>query len=1174
MSRINQLIVFFALLGGLLQPMTVSGQCSAIVDLNTWTQEGPASSGVWTVNGAGTSVVQSINGSPTFFVSPQSFINVRMTGTLATQGPDDDFMGFVFGYNGPFGGAGPNYDFDCYLFDWNRNPHGCANPGRALSRLDGNFNPAANAAFLCQRTNFPGYTVIANNSNPGTGWLPGVTYNFELTYLTDRIVIVVNNDTFFDVAGCYEPGRFGFYNYSQSPVTYSNFSYQLLPEFSIAASNVCLNDSAEFFYIVDTCTSVSAAQTVVAAWDWDFGDGNSSTAINPKHLYAAPGTYTVQLVVTDFLGCQDSASQVITVAPLPATPTAANNGPLCEGDQLNLTGAGGGGVTYSWTGPNSYAASAQNPTINSVSPANSGVYTLVTNNGNCNSPPATTNVTVNPTPLTPNVSSNSPVCEDSAIFLVASNVGAGSSYLWTGPNGFNAPQRTPTINNPTTAATGAYTVTATINGCPSATASIPVTVNPTPVVSIAGDTAICIGDPATLTASGAASYAWNTGPTTPSITVSPNTTTTYSVVGTSAAGCPAPPEPFTVQALALPTVNLGPDVTVCDQVILDAGPAPQSYLWSTGATTQTIAVTTSGTYAVTVTNGDSCTASDTINVIVNNTVLADLGPDQDICPGTSTTLTPAPGGFASYLWSNGSTAPSIVVSTSGTYYVDVVDANGCPSSDTILVNVWPLLSGSIGVDTLICSGDSLVLDASVWGGAIYAWSTGAVTPSITVGSPGTYSVTIDDGNGCTYEDSLALQVDVPPTLSVTVSASSSCSGDPVLFTASPQGLVNYEFLLGNASQQSTPINTWTTTALQMGDSVFVVGTTSDGCPTNVVVAAPVTILPRPFGSAAVDTVCAGSPTTFSATSSGATSITWIGTGGLTGSGSSVSYTYAGPGTYTYALTLGNGSCDTIINGNVLVLPVPPAPAAPSDSACIGQDALLSATGTGTVEWFDAPSGGALVTTGNTLLLPNVALSDTFWVRETQQGCIGPFRQVILSVYPNPIAEFISSPDTTVRLDIPRADLQFVNLSSGATSYFWDFGDGTTSTNPGPMHSYFEIGDYTVTLIASTRENCADTFSIGIYEVVDNEEEFYVPSAFTPNGDGDNDVWIIDELFYFPDHTLQVFNRWGTVILDTRNYQNDWDGTWKGEPLPEGTYYYFIDLGDDSEPLKGFVMLYR
>ena len=84
----------------------------------------------------------------------------------------------------------------------------------------------------------------------------------------------------------------------------------------------------------------------------------------------------------------------------------------------------------------------------------------------------------------------------------------------------------------------------------------------------------------------------------------------------------------------------------------------------------------------------------------------------------------------------------------------------------------------------------------------------------------------------------------------------------------------------------------------------------------------------------------------------------------------------------------------------------------------------------------------------------------------------------------------------------------------------------------------------------------------------------MPSAFTPNGDGDNDTWIIDELFYFPDHKLSVFNRWGSTILDVENYQNDWDGTWKGEPLPEGTYYWFIDLGDGSEPHKGFVMIYR
>lgn len=83
-----------------------------------------------------------------------------------------------------------------------------------------------------------------------------------------------------------------------------------------------------------------------------------------------------------------------------------------------------------------------------------------------------------------------------------------------------------------------------------------------------------------------------------------------------------------------------------------------------------------------------------------------------------------------------------------------------------------------------------------------------------------------------------------------------------------------------------------------------------------------------------------------------------------------------------------------------------------------------------------------------------------------------------------------------------------------------------------------------------------------------------PNSYTPNGDGDNDTWVIDGLTSFPNHSLVVFNRWGTQVFEAADYQNDWDGTWKGEALPEGTYYWVIDPGDGTESVKGFVMIFR
>ena len=117
----------------------IQAQCVGLIDLNTWSQQGPAASGTWTVNAAGTQVTQGINGQPTFFVSPQEYINVRITGTISSSGSDDDYIGFVFGYQNPINLPGPNYDCDFYLFDWKRGNQTVGLEGRSLCRVDTNL---------------------------------------------------------------------------------------------------------------------------------------------------------------------------------------------------------------------------------------------------------------------------------------------------------------------------------------------------------------------------------------------------------------------------------------------------------------------------------------------------------------------------------------------------------------------------------------------------------------------------------------------------------------------------------------------------------------------------------------------------------------------------------------------------------------------------------------------------------------------------------------------------------------------------------------------------------------------------------------------------------------------------------------------------------------------------
>jgi hypothetical protein len=205
------------------------------VNLNTWSKKGPAGNGNWVVSADGTNVLQTINGNPTFFVSPNTFINTTVQGSFGVETTgDDDYIGFVFGFKTP---QGTGTDFDFLLFDWKQANQSGSTAGFTLSRVLGN-NPQL---FNNHQTSQPGYTVLASDVGPGKGWADNVVYGFSLTYRDDRITIGIDggafdNQTIFDVGladvdpngtlfnGAFPDGQFGFYNYSQQSVRYRGFT--------------------------------------------------------------------------------------------------------------------------------------------------------------------------------------------------------------------------------------------------------------------------------------------------------------------------------------------------------------------------------------------------------------------------------------------------------------------------------------------------------------------------------------------------------------------------------------------------------------------------------------------------------------------------------------------------------------------------------------------------------------------------------------------------------------------------------------------------------------------------------------------------------------------------------------------------------------------------------------
>ena len=191
-----------------------------------------------------------------------------------------------------------------------------------------------------------------------------------------------------------------------------------------------------------------------------WSDGSTGTSITTN----ATGTYSV--TVTDSNGCTSSCSAMLTVNPLPSAPTAGNNGPICAGTTLDLSASALAGATYSWTGPNGFASSQQDPSITNATTAASGTYLVtVTDSNGCTSAAGSTTATVNANPPVPTAGNNGPIVEGSTLNLTASTV-ANTTYSWTGPNGFTSADQNPSISNATSAASGTYLVTVTdSNGC-------------------------------------------------------------------------------------------------------------------------------------------------------------------------------------------------------------------------------------------------------------------------------------------------------------------------------------------------------------------------------------------------------------------------------------------------------------------------------------------------------------------------------------------------------------------------------------------------------------------------------------------------------------------------------------------------------------------------------------
>jgi hypothetical protein len=765
------------------------------------------------------------------------------------------------------------------------------------------------------------------------------------------------------------------------------------------------------------CEGGSVTLTAPDGYSYLWSNGATTRSIN----VAATGDHSVTVTSN---GCSaTSATTAVTVNANPAVPEIAASGPttFCDGGTVTLTAPAG--FSYLWS---------NGATTQSIDVTTTGSYSVtVTNANGCSAASTATAVTVNANPEA-TITADGPTtfCEGNSVTLTAN---AASSYLWS--NGA-------TTQSILVTAGGSYSVTTTnAQGCSSGSAATNVTVNalPTASISASGATTFCEGGSVTLTASAGASYLWSTGATSPSIDVTQSGI--YSVTVTNESGCSTTSSPTTVTVNANPEATITPSgpTTFCEGngVTLTAS-AAASYLWSNGATTQSIVITAAGSYSVTTTNAQGCSSgSAATNVTVNALPTATIGASgvTTFCEGGSVTLTASAG--SSYLWSNGATSSSLNVTQSGSYSVTVTNENGCSttsSATTVTVNANPAATISVSGATTFCEGGSVTLTASA--GSSYLWSTGATTSSINVAQSGSYSVTVTNDGGCsTTSAATTVTVNANPVATISASgATTFCEGGSVTLTASE----------GSSYLWSTGATTSSINVTQSG-SYSVTVTNADGCSTTSS-ATTVTVNANPaatIGASGPTTFCTGGSVTLAA--SAGSSYLWS-TGATT---SSIDVTQSGG--YTVTVTNANGCSTTSAATNVTVNPKPATPAiTPSGPTafCPGGSVTLTAPAGYTYLWSTgATSSSIVVTTGG-----NYSVTVT-----NASGCSSTSTATVVTVN---AATSISQHPQSITIPKNTATLLSVTASgTGTLTYQWYRGTSGNTSQPiaGATNSTYNTG---------------------------------------------------------------------------------------------------------------------
>ena len=891
------------------------------------------------------------------------------------------------------------------------------------------------------------------------------------------------------------------------------------------------------------------AGTGYSAYNWSTG------ATTQTITATTAGVYTVS--VTSTTGCTTGSSSAVVNVYSPPNPIITPYGPttFCIGTNLTLD-AGSGYSAYSW----STGSTTETTTVNSA-----GTYIItVTDVNGCTGTNSITTYT-NDNPIVSGTSTDAGCSVANGTATANPSGGApGYTYSWSNT------QTTQTI---TGLSAGTYGVTITdTNGC---TASTPVTVNganaPSLTTSTTSTGCTVANGTATANATGGTpgyTYQWSDAQITQ--TATGLAAGTYFVTVTDTNGCIAVTS-ANISVSASPLVTVIGNPTGCTVnngsavATPNGGTPPFTYLWNNGLTTDTVNGLALGTYTITITDANGCTATNSVNITVasNPTVITSV-LSNDSCNGDNngSAIANVSGGLPNYTysWSNSQTTPSATGLIAGSYTVIVTDANGCTSSSSVTITQPSVLTDTITTSNINCYNDSNGTATIIPSGGTpsynFLWDNGETSQFVNNLTAGSHSVTITDANNC--QSITSFNITQPSQLIITpLQTNILCFGESNgTATANPTGGTPTYTYLWNPSAQTTQ----TATGLSIGNYTVTV-TDAKGCSITQTY-----IITQPqflaSGILSFTNVICNNGNTGEATilpTGGTPNYTYL----WSNSQSSATATNLSAGIYYVTIRDANNCFTTSSVTITEPTAILGAITSITNPTCYGgsDGSIISSVSGGTPSYTYLWNSNPQQTTANATNLHSGNYSLTI---TDANNCTRTIDTTLVS----PLPIIVTSSQGIDANNMGFIDIT-VNNGVSPLSYSW--------SNFALTQDIYNInsGIYIVTITDADSCFVTDTFNIDIPFL-----PLEIPNAITPNNDNINDDFEIKNIDQYTKVSLEIFNRWGDRIFlfsgngalyADRTYR--WNGRYKGKDLPMGGYVFILKI-NGVDPINGVVSIVR